>query len=89
MRAGGRGWSDATDGFEDGRRGTLCVPTKVQSSQQRSASSRGTQWVRLTLQVMRLSKLEKAKEQIFPQNLQGGVAQPTLGFSPVKLILDF
>ena len=31
----------------------------------------------------------KAKEQIFPQNLQGGVAQPTLGFSPVKLILDF
>lgn len=57
--------------------------------QQRSVSSRGTQWVRLTLQVMRLSKLEKAKEQIFPQNLQGGVAQPTLGFSPVKLILDF
>ena len=38
---------------------------------------------------MKLSKLEKAKEQIFPQNLQGGVAQPTLGFSPVKLILDF
>ena len=70
MRAGGRGLSDMIDGFEDGRRGIQCVPTKVQSFQQGSVSSRGTQCVRLTLQVMKLSKLEKAKEQMVPKNFR-------------------